>query len=92
MQKIIERKTILFFTEQHPEQYPCGIKNINFLWGRFHVTGKEKLLVITSVYGTDENANILAENYLILIDSTGNIVDKKLSILKIHSLHFTLPA
>ncbi|HOJ30859.1 MAG TPA: hypothetical protein PLP13_02365, partial [bacterium] len=76
-QKVLERKTILSFSEQHPEQYPCGMKNINMLWGRFHITRKGKLLVFTSIYGKDEGDNTVAENYLISLDSTGNINDRK---------------
>jgi len=75
---VLERKTILLFSEQYPEQYPCGMKNINFFWGRFHITRKGKLLVFASLHGKDENNNTVAENYLISLDSTGNIVDKKI--------------
>jgi len=65
--KMIEKKDILFFTEE----------KISNIWGRFHITPEKRLFIFVAVSGLDEQQKQRAINYLIEIDSTGNTVSKE---------------
>jgi len=74
-QKILDLKNIFFFPEG--ELLPSGIKNINFCWGRFHLTQTGKIYIFASVSGTTATKETTAENWLVELDSTGDIKSKQ---------------
>ncbi|HPC29788.1 MAG TPA: hypothetical protein PLI50_06175 [bacterium] len=75
-QKILDQKEIFSF--QEGTDFPSGIEKMNLCRGKFHITENGKIFIFGLISGIDNNKKTIAENWLIEIDSTGNIKSKEI--------------